>query len=69
VGRALPGGAGVQPATGVVNVGGFSASILASLLVGADPDLAGRSDPPAHRVAFGCAVAVRGPSREPRHRP
>jgi len=42
----------------VVNVGGFSAAILASLLVGAILDLAGRSDVPAYRLAFGCAVAV-----------
>ena len=48
----------VGTATGVVNVGGFSATILASLLVGGILDLAGRSDVPAYRLAFGCAVAV-----------
>jgi MFS family permease len=48
----------VGTATGVVNVGGFSAAILASLLVGGILDLAGRSDVPAYRLAFGCAVAV-----------
>jgi MFS family permease len=48
----------VGTASGVVNVGGFSAAILASLLVGAILDLAGRSDVPAYRLAFGCAVAV-----------
>jgi MFS family permease len=48
----------VGTATGVVNVGGFSAAILASLLVGAVLDLAGRSDAAAYRLAFGCAVAV-----------
>jgi hypothetical protein len=42
----------------VGNVGGFSAAILASLLVGGVLDLAGRSDVPACRLAFGCAVAV-----------
>jgi decaprenylphospho-beta-D-erythro-pentofuranosid-2-ulose 2-reductase len=41
-----------------VNVGGFSAAILAPLLVGGILDLAGRSDAPACRLAFGCAVAV-----------
>ena len=49
---------GVGTATGVVNVGGFSAAILASLLVGGILDLAGRSDVPAYRLAFGCAVGV-----------
>jgi hypothetical protein len=48
----------VGTASGVVNVGGFSAAILASLLVGGVLDLAGRSDVPAYRLAFGCAVAV-----------
>ena len=48
----------VGTATGVVNVGGFSATILASLLVGGILDLAGRSDVPAYRLAFGGAVAV-----------
>jgi MFS family permease len=48
----------VGTATGVVNVGGFSAAILTSLLVGGILDLAGRSDVPAYRLAFGCAVAV-----------
>jgi hypothetical protein len=48
----------VGTASGVVNVGGFSAAILASLLVGGILDLAGRSDVPAYRLAFGCAVAV-----------
>jgi MFS family permease len=48
----------VGTATGVVNVGGFSAAILASLLVGGILDLAGHSDVPAYRLAFGCAVAV-----------
>ena len=42
----------------MVNVGGFSAAILASLLVGGILDLAGRSDVPAYRLAFGCAVGV-----------
>jgi MFS family permease len=50
--------AAVGTASGVVNVGGFSAAILASLLVGGILDLAGRSDVPAYRLAFGCAVAV-----------
>jgi hypothetical protein len=48
----------VGTATGVVNVGEFSAAILASLLVGGILDLAGHSDVPAYRLAFGCAVAV-----------
>lgn len=48
----------VGTATGVVNVGGFSAAILASLLVGGILDLAGHSDVPAYRLAFGCAMAV-----------
>jgi predicted MFS family arabinose efflux permease len=48
----------VGTASGVVNVGGFSAAILASLLVGAILDLTGSSDVPAYRLAFGCAVAV-----------
>ena len=48
----------VGTATGVVNVGGFSATILASLLIGGILDLAGRSDVPAYRLAFGGAVAV-----------
>ena len=48
----------VGTATGVVNVGGFSAAILASLLVGGILDLAGRSDVAAYRLAFGCAVGV-----------
>ena len=51
-------GTAVGTATGVVNVGGFSAAILASLLVGGILDLAGRSDVAAYRLAFGCAVAV-----------
>jgi hypothetical protein len=42
----------------VVNVGGFSAAILASVLVGGILDLAGRSDVPAYRLAFGCPVTV-----------
>ena len=54
-------------ATGVVNAGGFSAAILASLLVGGALDPAGRSGVPAYRVASGCAVAVRVSSREARH--
>jgi MFS family permease len=48
----------VGTASGVVNVGGFSAAIVASLLVGGILDLAGRSDVAAYRLAFGCAVAV-----------
>ena len=48
----------VGTATGMVNVGGFSAAILASLLVGGILDLAGRSDVTAYRLAFSCAVAV-----------
>ncbi len=48
----------VGTASGVVNVGGFSAAILASLLVGGILDLAGRSAVPGFRLAFGCAVAV-----------
>ncbi|HUY51059.1 MAG TPA: MFS transporter [Streptosporangiaceae bacterium] len=48
----------VGTASGVVNVGGFSATILASLLVGGVLDLIGRTDVPAYRFAFGCAVAV-----------
>jgi MFS family permease len=48
----------VGTATGVVNVGGFSAAILASLLVGGILDLAGHSDVAAYRLAFSCAVAV-----------
>ncbi|MGD0923630.1 MAG: MFS transporter [Streptosporangiaceae bacterium] len=51
-------GTAVGTATGVVNVGGFTAAILASLLVGGILDLAGRSDVAAYRLAFGCAVAV-----------
>ena len=42
----------------MVNVGGFSTAILASLLVGAILDLTGSRDVPAYRLAFGCAVAV-----------
>ena len=45
----------------MVNVGGFSAAVLASLLVGGVLGLAGRSDVPAYRVASGCAVAVQLP--------
>ena len=56
--RDYNGRTGVGTATGVVNVGGFSAAILASLLVGGILDLAGRSDVAAYRLAFGCAVGV-----------
>ena len=56
--RDYNGRTGVGTATGVVNVGGFSAAILVSLLVGGILDLAGRSDAAAYRLAFGCAVGV-----------
>ena len=45
-------------ASGVVNVGGFSSAILASLLVGGVLELAGHAGVPAYRLAFGCALAV-----------
>ncbi len=48
----------VGTASGVVNVGGFSAAITASLLVGGILDLAGHGDAAAYRLAFGSAVAV-----------
>src|ERR1700690_1555523 len=48
----------VGTASGVVNVGGFTAAIAASLPVGGILALAGRSDVTAYRLAFGCAVAV-----------
>ncbi len=48
----------VGTASGVVNVGGFSSAILASLLVGGVLELAGQSGVPAYRLAFGCALAV-----------
>jgi MFS family permease len=48
----------VSTASGVVNVAGFAATIIAALLVGGVLDLIGRTDVPAYRVAFGCAVAV-----------
>ena len=56
--RDYNGRSAVGTATGVVNVGGFSATILASLLVGGILDLACHSDVPAYRLAFGGAVAV-----------
>ncbi len=48
----------VGTASGVVNVGGFSSAILASLLVGGVLELAGHAGVPAYRLAFGCALAV-----------
>ena len=48
----------VGTASGVVNVGGFSAAILASLLVGGVLELAGQAGVPAYRLAFGCALGV-----------
>jgi predicted MFS family arabinose efflux permease len=48
----------VGTASGVVNVAGFAATIIAALLVGGVLDLVGRTDGPAYRLAFGCAVVV-----------
>jgi MFS family permease len=48
----------VGTASGVVNVAGFAATIIAALLVGGVLDLVGRTDVPAYRLAFSCAVAV-----------
>jgi sugar phosphate permease len=43
----------VGTASGLVNVGGFGASVLATLAIGAGIDLVGKGDPMAYRVAFG----------------
>jgi sugar phosphate permease len=43
----------VGTASGLVNVGGFGASVLATLAIGAGIDLVGKEDPMAYRVAFG----------------
>jgi len=48
----------VGTATGVVNVGGFSSTILASLLVGGVLELAGSGSGAGYRLAFCAAVAV-----------
>lgn len=48
----------VGTASGLVNVGGFTASILAAVGVGRVLDLAGRSDASAFRMAFAVAIAV-----------
>jgi sugar phosphate permease len=43
----------VGTASGLVNVGGFGAAVLATLAIGAGLDLVGKGDPMAYRVAFG----------------
>jgi MFS family permease len=48
----------VGTATGVVNVGGFTSTIIASLLVGAVLDVTGPGSGAGYRLAFCCAVAV-----------
>ncbi len=48
----------VGTASGVVNVGGFSAAILAAVGVGRVLDLAGAKDAAAFRWAFGLAVGI-----------
>jgi MFS family permease len=48
----------VGTATGVVNVGGFLAAIIASLAVGATLSLVGASGASAYRVAFAVALLV-----------
>ena len=45
-------------ATGVVNVGGFTSTIIASLLVGAVLEVTGPGSGTGYRLAFCCAVAV-----------
>ena len=48
----------VGTATGVVNVGGFVAGTVASLLVGWDLDLAGSTSRSSYRLAFAVALVV-----------
>lgn len=48
----------VGTATGVVNVGGFSSTIIASLLIGGVLELAGPGSGAGYRLAFCAAVAV-----------
>ncbi len=48
----------VGTATGVVNVGGFTSTIIASLLVGAVLEVTGPGSGTGYRLAFCCAVAV-----------
>jgi MFS family permease len=48
----------VGTATGVVNVAGFSSTIIASLLVGGVLELAGSGSGAGYRLAFCAAVAV-----------
>jgi MFS family permease len=43
----------VGTASGLVNVGGFGAAVLATVAIGAALDLVGKGDPVAYRVAFG----------------
>ena len=42
----------VGTASGLVNVGGFGAAVLATLAIGAGLDVVGKGDPMAYRVAF-----------------
>jgi MFS family permease len=48
----------VGTATGVVNVGGFTSTIIASLLVGGVLELTGPGSGAGYRLAFCAAVAV-----------
>ena len=48
----------VGTATGVVNVGGFTSTIIASLLVGGVLEVTGPGSGAGYRLAFCCAVAV-----------
>jgi predicted MFS family arabinose efflux permease len=48
----------VGTATGVVNVGGFTSTIIASLLVGGVLDVLGQGGAADYRLAFGGALAV-----------
>lgn len=48
----------VGTATGVVNVAGFTSTIIASLLVGGVLELAGPGSSAGYRLAFGAAVAA-----------
>lgn len=48
----------VGTASGVVNVGGFSAAVLMAFVIGRVLDAAGRQDPAAFRVAFAAVLAI-----------
>jgi MFS family permease len=50
----------VGTASGLVNVGGFTATIVASLAVGRVLDFVGMEGVGAYRLAFGAAIAVIG---------